>query len=71
MANLDPRVSVLMPKLRPSTLAAIAADMDNAFTDSGDPLDDLLAFWAVDALRDIVGPEQAAKMTESALEALP
>lgn len=64
----NPRVVALFPFLRPTTLAAVAADVQANYAAQGDPLADLLAFLAVNALESVVGAQEAAQMIQDAEE---
>ena len=67
----NPRFIAALSYFRPSTLAAMAADLANECDDTGDPLADLLLWLTTDALTGNVGEADAERMITTALEAIP
>ena len=68
---MNPRLQALLPYLRPTTLAAIVADLRNEYADNGDPLADFMGETTTDALAGIVGEADAQRMIEKELEQIP
>lgn len=68
--TMNPSAQTLLSRLRPTTLAAIVADLRNEYADDGDPLAELLAGLTEDALQDIVGCE-TEQMIRQFMEQIP
>lgn len=56
--------------LRPTTLAAIVADLQDSYAEFGDPLNEWNAAQAYNALVDNVGETDAARLVAQAAENL-
>lgn len=69
--TLNPRLQALLPFLRPSTLAAMAADLQAEYADNGDPLLEVMEDLTFTALTDLVGETDAQRMIETAMEVIP
>lgn len=67
----NPRYIAALSLFRPTTLAAMAADLANECDETGDPLADLLLWLTTDALAGNAGEADAERMIITALEAIP